>query len=322
MKTKLILVIVTLTILTINANNSGIVINGSITGNNHSFGNRGTINNFDAKLKIVQKNQYNQNMTHTKNITNIIQQDPKLLKEIQSNLNIGFTSITTLMKNHRSTLGKVLKILNANSLKQEQIIVKQNQLIYGQKKLLDGQGKLKSGQGMLINGQGKILTNQAIIVDNQGQIYDMQGQVLNNQAYLVDNQGYIMNGVGELIGGQIEMKNILKKIEKFIEEPDIKNGRARMSGFCKRANNMQNINNISFNADAIGRFSNSLDSDRVRCIGKLYKSSHQNLSINLKHADRNTAQKFSDISGINMGNISYEGSKSNTVTVTTTYKPN
>jgi len=336
---KIIILLLAISLLG-HANDSGIQINKVQGGAN--FGS-GTINNnhFEAKLKIVQKNSYNQTVTYTKNITNILQQNPTLLRKIKSQLKGGFTSVTTLIKKHSSILGKILKLSNANSSRQKQIIVKQNQLIYGQKKLLDGQGKLLHGQGMLVNGQGQLLGNQEIIVDNQGKIYNTQGQILNNQAYLVDNQGRIMNGLGNLIGGQIKILDIVQdtnyisnqnyqatqkiqedmnKVTAFIDEPDIKNARARMTGSCTRANYMQRINNTYFNSDVIGRFSDNIDSDKIRCIGELYKRSSKNFYINLKHADSTTARIFSKISRINMGNISYEGSISNNVIVTTTYK--
>lgn len=317
------------------ANNSGIQINKVQGGAN--FGS-GTINNnhFDAQLKIVQKNHYNQTVTYTKNITNILQQNPTLLREIKRNLNTGFTSVTTLMQNHSSTLAKILKLSNANSSKQKQIIIQQNQLIYGQKKLLNGQGRLLDGQGRLVDGQGRILYNQEIIVDNQGHIYNMQGQILSNQAHLVDNQGRIINGLGELTGEVIKLGEIIEIVKNdtksikydtqiivdFINHPEIKMARAFMTDSCTRIH-MKSINGVSYNLRNLNPY--STESDKLRCLGELYNASNKNFTIYLKHANRDIAENFSNLSGIPITEtISYGGgyTSSGKVIVSIFYKKN
>ena len=294
---KYILILLSVPLIVI-ANNSGIKITGG------TF--KGKVYNHigDVSLELVQNNTHNIRTSHitnstTHNITTIIKNDPKLLKEFKRQFS-SISNSSKRLENLNIEQKKLLKIIEA--------------------KLISQYNLSKKNQNIL---QKVLGTVQQLSMDT-AYIKSVTSDTNLNTYQLIGITQEIQNNTNQIIHMQEQMLIEQQKLNKRMDEPEMKKAIQYRVGSCKRTS-IKSINGVTFNTNGLNQVTYNtytLDRDKVRCIGELYKSSHQNLSINLEHADRNTAQKFSDISGINMGNISYEGSKSNTVTVTTTYKPN
>lgn len=123
---KRIVMILIIALVVIQANDSSITIEGDVHGGVNT--GKGTINNnnFNVQLKLIKNRQYK--TSFTKNITTIIQQDPKLLKEFQKQFNQiqqGNIRLESLNREQK----KVLKVIQIKLENQDQLLKEQRTVL-------------------------------------------------------------------------------------------------------------------------------------------------------------------------------------------------
>jgi len=118
---KIILILLS-TISFLYANNSSITIEGDIHGGINK--GSGTINNnhFDVELKLINKRVF------TQNITNVIKQDPKLLKEFRQQFH-SIKKKTIKLESLNLAQKKVLKAIQLQLTKNGELLEQQQRIL-------------------------------------------------------------------------------------------------------------------------------------------------------------------------------------------------